>query len=399
MISYVFRRIRNGQKSKYYTGRYSIKRGEKPCEIALHCTDEKSALAKLHNVVIEAQREAYGIIPSRTLRDAAAAPLGKLVGEYEADLLALGRDAKHVHDSVRRVRVVVAGGKWKRLADITPPTYLEWRAGFEGSAKTLLEYQNSVKAWLNWLVETERMERNPLKKVKAPETRGKGVQPSRALTLDELRRLFAAARPEHRLAYKMLAYTGQRCCEIAALVWGDVELGEKPFIRVRDTTTKDKDKRAIPLHPELAAEIVAARVGTGQPDSPLIPRFPTLDAFHAACKRAGIVRIDALGRRVHMHALRKTFQTMGVLSGVNQRAAQDFLGHSDANLTAKIYTDIPALGYHAEIAKLPWAEGEGERPTGEVTKRPKNRNLGAVLLELVETLQAPEIQGKLHLSL
>jgi hypothetical protein len=40
--------------------------------------------------------------------------------------------------------------------------------------------------------------------------------------------------------------------------------------------------------------------------------------------------------------------------GINQRVAQEVLGHSDANLTAKIYTDVPALALHTEVAKLPW---------------------------------------------
>lgn len=49
--------------------------------------------------------------------------------------------------------------------------------------------------------------------------------------------------------------------------------------------------------------------------------------------------------------------------GINQRVAQEVLGHSDANLTAKVYTDVPALALHTEIAKLPWIEaksGAGE---------------------------------------
>ena len=29
------------------------------------------------------------------------------------------------------------------------------------------------------------------------------------------------------------------------------------------------------------------------------------------------------------------------------------LGHSDANLTAKTYTDVPALGPNLEVAKVP----------------------------------------------
>jgi hypothetical protein len=30
------------------------------------------------------------------------------------------------------------------------------------------------------------------------------------------------------------------------------------------------------------------------------------------------------------------------------------LGHSDPSLTANVYTDVAALGLHAEVAKLPW---------------------------------------------
>jgi len=32
----------------------------------------------------------------------------------------------------------------------------------------------------------------------------------------------------------------------------------------------------------------------------------------------------------------------------------EVLGHSDANLTAKVYTDVASLALHEEIAKLPW---------------------------------------------
>jgi hypothetical protein len=85
-------------------------------------------------------------------------------------------------------------------------------------------------------------------------------------------------------------------------------------------------------------------------------------------KRAGIPRVDPLGRSVHFHSFRKTWQTLGVRYGINQRVAQEVLGHSDANLTAKVYTDVPALGLHAEIAKLPWIEAEA--PANPITHLP-----------------------------
>jgi hypothetical protein len=45
---------------------------------------------------------------------------------------------------------------------------------------------------------------------------------------------------------------------------------------------------------------------------------------------------------------------MGVMHGVNQRVAQEFLEYSDANLTAKVCTDVPKDAYYSEIRKLPW---------------------------------------------
>ena len=32
-------------------------------------------------------------------------------------------------------------------------------------------------------------------------------------------------------------------------------------------------------------------------------------------------------------------------------------GHGDPSLTANVYTDVPALGLHDEVAKLPWLGG------------------------------------------
>ena len=82
-------------------------------------------------------------------------------------------------------------------------------------------------------------------------------------------------------------------------------------------------------------------------------------------KRAKIEHTDGLGRVVHLHSLRKTWQTWGAGNGVNQRAAQDVLGHSDANLTAKIYTDVSGLGMRAEMAKVPWVV-PGEEPSAQL---------------------------------
>ncbi len=293
---------------------------------------------------------------------AAGTELGKLVGDYEADLRGRELKPKHVHDTTARLRRMIAENGWKVLSDIRPDAFVKWRAGLTCSPKTKKEYQLSASAFLNWLVETERLLVNPLAKVSRVEVRGKQVRPCRAFKEDELRRLFAVA-GRRRLAYQMLLYTGQRKSEVRSLMWHDLHLDEaNPYALFRESTTKDKDKRAVPLRPEIVEELKALRPGQDETHVLGKPvfwfRWPTYDILRGDLKRAGIERIDVLGRVLHFHSFRKTWQTLGVRYGINQRVAQEVLGHSDANLTAKVYTDVPALALHTEIAKLPWIDAE-----------------------------------------
>ena len=138
------------------------------------------------------------------------------------------------------------------------------------------------------------------------------------------------------------------------LVVGDLNLGDKPEVLIRVETTKDKDKRAVALHPMLAQELRVFVPALAAPADPVFPHFPSYDALRADLKRAGVERRDALGRVVHFHSFRKTWQTLGVSAGVSQRIAQEVLGHSDPALTANVYTDVAAVGMHDEIRKLPW---------------------------------------------
>ena len=48
--------------------------------------------------------------------------------------------------------------------------------------------------------------------------------------------------------------------------------------------------------------------------------------------------------------------TIGANHGVSQKATQETLGHTDANLTANIYARISAETRRVELAKLPWID-------------------------------------------
>lgn len=360
MTEYVFRPKRRGKRTRVFYGRYTLLRGDKVRMVSLGTPDVVVARKRLRDIIVKKQKEMEGIISPESQREAASASLGKLAAEYIADIRARRKTKHHADDTEYRIGVILHDTKWTRIADIRPDTFVEWRAKQTLAAKTLREYQAAIVAFLNWLLRLGRISFNPLQSVQKVDTRGQKVHESRAFTLDELRALLDAA-PKRRVAYLTLIYTGQRKKEVKALVWGDLHLeGERPHVLFRSETMKDREKRALPLHPSLAAELRAYRSKYATESRPVFKSLPTWDTLMCDLKKAGIAHKDDLGRVLHFHSFRKTFQTLGVLHGINQRAAQEFLGHSDANLTAKIYTDVPKDSYHSEIRKLPWIGSEGE---------------------------------------
>lgn len=341
--------------SRFYSGRYALRRGDRVVTVGLETTDERVARKRLRDLVVAKQREAEGIDPPAALRHAAGLPLVELVADYRADLVGQQLEPGHIRDTIGRITRMVRGAGWAYLQDVRPESFTRWRAGLSFSAKTKKEYQTSINAFLNWLVRMDRLLVNPLAKVDPIVTRGKSVRESRAYTRDEILDLCRHAPPHRRLVYLFLTYTGARKNEARSLLWDDISFGEKSFVTLRPVNTKSRKRRVVRLTPGLEAllreESVKQGAGTGRH---VFPRFPSDDAFHADLQKAGIDRRNALGLVVHFHAFRKTFTTWFQSAGGSQRAAQEILGHSDPSLTANVYIDASSLSMQDEVVKIPW---------------------------------------------
>jgi hypothetical protein len=124
--------------------------------------DKTVAEKRLHDLVIEAQREAEGIVAPAAVREAAKAAFVDLLAEYKAELTGRELAARHVHDTTLRLARMVSALGWHRLADVREDRFAAWRAGLDCSAKTKKEYQVSANAFFNWLVRTGRLLTNPL---------------------------------------------------------------------------------------------------------------------------------------------------------------------------------------------------------------------------------------------
>jgi integrase len=402
MTEHVYRptRMKGGKRiqSRLFYGRYSLGRGERPRTVALQTVDIRVARAKLRKLIIEKQSERLGLIAPQAIRDAAETAFPELLRHYLASLLSTVTRL-HAQGSCRRIERAAKGAGWRVLGDVTPLSWVKWLSTLTCAAKTRKEYQTSVMAFLNWLGRTKQIAANPLAGIDKVEIRGKMVRPVRAFTDDEIRRLLSIA-GRRRSLYLLLLYTGLRRNEARSLVWDDVKLdAPRPYLLAREGTTKNGIKRPVPLHQALAQVLAVLRPLPPVDASmrSLWPVFPKHRTLMADLLRAGIEHQDKLGRVVHFHAFRKTFQTLGVRSGVNQRAAQELLGHSDPSLTANVYTDVAALNLHSEVAKLPWlgdaAENALKTTATAASSLGKPEKVKELILELLSALNLTENQA------
>ena len=359
MICMIYRRKRttNGkvEMARLYRGRYRLEGEARITEIPLHTPDKRVAQQRLEQIVRDKQMEQAGILAPSAVRKAAQSSLEEHLANYVADLTALQRDDQYIYELKNRVRRLIKECGWKQLKDVTADSYQAWRAKQTLSPKTLNEYLGSMSSLLNWMEKHERVARNPLVHVQKVQANGRQVRPRRAFTDDEMQRLLAVA-GARKVVYLTAVYTGLRRSELAALERRDLHLeGEKPFINVRASTTKNHQQAVIALHPELvdALRLHVAKLPAGA--SILFSGvMPTMKRFKADLKEADIAFLNATGHRADFHSLRHTLATNLARAGTAPRVAMEIMRHSDMRLTAKTYTDAGLLPVADAVLKLPF---------------------------------------------
>jgi integrase len=179
---------------------------------------------------------------------------------------------------------------------------------------------------------------------------------------------------------------GLRDGELAGLTWADVDLGERPTVRVCKSfaregemgRTKNKRNRTAPLH-SATARLLRAWRGRGwieligRKSKPADPIFPALDvdgkAVHHRPKSADHLRRDlrAAGlpdtyekHDIVFHSLRASFASYLHAAGVPEDARKRLMGHAATDVTSAHYTakDVEALRPHVESIRLDLAAGE-----------------------------------------
>jgi integrase len=330
------------------------------------------------------QRNRYGRITRRaaelTQDDLEAAIEGSLLAAYAAHLHAGGRTPRHVNEVVRSIRRVAITCDFEFMNDLDASVLERHLAGLiiaSKSYRTRNAALKSLRAFVNWLVKTDRLARDPFRTIA---TLNEEADPNRrrrrALTADEFSHLLIAAEQgravegvegaQRRLLYLLAAWTGLRKSELAALKATDLALdGDPPFVHIPAAVAKARrDDQPIPLHPFVAQQLVAWVKQRKLAN--LVTVFDlttcgghlrkTSKMMQCDCESAGVPYQGDLGvADFHSHRV----QFISALCRTSDfGTAVELARHKDPKLTSRVYDRVRLEGRTVAIQSL-------ELPTGK----------------------------------
>ncbi|HWF29928.1 MAG TPA: site-specific integrase, partial [Mycobacterium sp.] len=287
--------------------------------------------------------------------------------------------------------------KWGelQLTKASPPAIKAWVADLVDAGIGVPTIENALgvlRMVLKDAVDDGRLIRNPCDGINAPRRQHR----SRAyLTHQQVEQLALAVGENRGLVIRLLAYTGLRWGELAALSVGSVDMLRRRLQitqavaeadgRLERKSPKDHERRSVPFPAFLADELGRQMVGKGREDllfsaskgGPLRVSHWRPRVFNAA--RDSLKDFP----KVTPNDLRHTAASLAVSAGGNVLALARMLGHEDPSLTLRTYADLfdsdldalaDVLDQHRTAALRPSnaigsseSEGESVRGTLEQT--------------------------------
>lgn len=252
-----------------------------------------------------------------------------------------------------RLRVVPKWGK-RQAASLRKTEVQSWAASMNRS--TASHAMQVLRGALGDAVDDRRIPSNPAQGI---ELRERGAKARVYLSHGQVADLLDAVAPEHRTLVELLAYTGVRWGEAAALRVSDVDM-----LRRRISITKQavqiggkfhenepktkKGTRTVSFPRSLSGALSDQMNGKGRdellfpnphPSKTARPPFyrrrpdPYTGWLQVAIDRADLPRFT-------VHDLRHTAASLAVSAGANVKVLQRMLGHSSAAMTLDTYADL-----------------------------------------------------------
>ncbi|CAK9108551.1 unnamed protein product, partial [Durusdinium trenchii] len=236
------------------------------------------------------------------------------------------------------------------------------------STQTSNHYLRAIKQFTRWMVKDRRSAEDPIAFVAMLNVRTDRRHDRRPLTETELRLLIQAAMngqvefkmsgADRAMLYATAAYTGLRANELASLNPESFQLdAQPPTVTVLAAYSKHRRQDVLPLHPSLVVMLRPWLSEKQKRKSVWSGNWAKRKYGGKMLKRdlksAGIPYVDENGLYADFHALRHTFITNMVKSGVNPKTAQALARHSTIDLTMNVYTSLTVSDQASALANLP----------------------------------------------
>jgi len=199
--------------------------------------------------------------------------------------------------------------------------------------KTVQNYAEALKGFCNWCVQRGYLAANPVVLLGGFDTTP-GVD-RRAMTEEEVQKLFAGCAPRRRLVYEVALCSGLRAGELRALRVKDLDR-KAGGLRLRSEWTKNR-KNGFQLLPVfLVTRLAESARGKTAGDALLYVPSHTARDLDKDMRAAGITKTTPDGK-LDFHAFRVAYGTFAFESGAHEKEVQVMLRHSTPNLTVNRY--------------------------------------------------------------
>jgi len=371
------------------------------------------AVLNEHERRAELIRSGVMTVSEDAIADHSSTPLADHFTVYHEHRVARELNAVRIKNTDSRLACLADECGFSQLADLSVEKLIQWLSKHKAagmSPGTRNAYRQELVGFGNWCVQTHRLSTNPFADVPKANAKADPRRQRRSLTESQSQQLLLVAqlRPvaergrkripvderesgkqsnwklepltfetlqvaaergrqalrdnpchlrkleqrgrERALVYRTFMTTGLRRGELASLNVGSLTLdASTPFATLAARDEKNRKGSAIPLRPDLVAELREWIADKRENFSGTAAEFDAQPLFSVPkglvnvlnrdLRVAGIPKVDERGRSLDIHAMRMTFATMLSKGGVTPKVAQLALRHSDIRLTMETYTD------------------------------------------------------------
>ncbi len=201
------------------------------------------------------------------------------------------------------------------------------------AAATADHYAKLMRQALNYAVEWDLLEKNPIAKFRLF---NEDNQVERYLDDDELQRLLSVLQKDKNRTVAgvilLLLSTGVRRDEALNAKWADIDLANRILV-IQATSSKSKRKRSLPLN-DVALDVLENLSTKGK--SPyLFTNSRTAERLKCISKPFRRILKSADLEDLRCHDLRHSFASFAINSGRSLYEVQQLLGHSDPKVTQR----------------------------------------------------------------